>query len=78
MQIAGKPADVCPYCGAAMFANGTRSGDAVTFRYVQCRNKKCGKSFVSKQPPAVLVRETGDDVSSSSGLAGLTLVRESA
>lgn len=64
MQIAGKPADVCPYCGAAMFAAGTRQGESTTFRYVHCRNKSCGKRFMSKQPkpaPATIVREIGGD-----------------
>jgi hypothetical protein len=68
LQIAGKPADICPYCGCAMFADGTRNGEAVIFRYVACRNQTCGKRFMSKQPVARLVREIGtDDVSSSSG-----------
>lgn len=82
MQIAGKPADVCPYCGCALFANGTRAGDVATFRYVVCRNPKCGRSFVSRQPPppkAVLVREIkDDDEPSSSGRQQLNVVRESA
>lgn len=79
MQISGKPADVCPYCGCAMFANGTRKPAAMIRRYVWCRNPKCGKKFESHQPPAVLVRELGqDDDSSSSGRGNLTVVRESA
>jgi hypothetical protein len=80
MQIAGKPADVCPYCGCGMFATGTRDGEAVKFRYVLCKKPRgCGRRFYSKQPPAVLIREIGsDDVVSSSGLAHLTLARHSA
>lgn len=77
-HIAGKPADVCPYCGCAMFATGTRPGESVTFRYVECRNKACGRKFYSKQPPATIVREIGidDEVPSSSGQPNLTLHRE--
>lgn len=75
MQIAGKPADVCPYCGAGMFATGTRQGEATTFRYVECRNKRCGRKFYSKQPPATIVREVGDE-SSSSGQAHLTIHKQ--
>jgi hypothetical protein len=80
MAIAGKPADVCPYCGCAMFANGTRDGDKETFRYVVCKKPRgCGRSFFSRQPPAVLVREIGaDDEPSRTGKPALTLVRESA
>jgi hypothetical protein len=62
MQIAGKPADVCPYCGCAMFANGTRTYQTTIRRYVYCRNPSCGKRFVSSQPPATLVREIEDEI----------------
>lgn len=63
-QIAGKPADVCPYCGCAMFANGTQRLETQIYRYVVCRKPRgCGRSFLSKQPPATLIRE----VDSSSG-----------
>lgn len=64
--IAGRPADVCPYCGCAMFATGTRQGDSVTFRYVECRNSNCRdqsgnrRRFYSKQQRPVIVREVGD------------------
>jgi len=72
MQIAGKPADVCPYCGCAMFADGTRQGEHVTFRYVVCRNQSCGKRFMSKQPVATLIRE----IESSSGHNQLSVYGE--
>lgn len=72
MQIAGKPADVCPFCGCAMFADGTRNGEAVIFRYMVCRNKKCGKKFMAKQPMATLIRE----VSSRSGQTDLGIYSE--
>lgn len=76
--IAGKPADVCPYCGCAMFKDRTQRGEQVTFRYVSCRNSSCGKRFFSKQPPEVLVREIGsdEDIPSSDGNMSLTLIRE--
>ena len=77
MQVNGKPADVCPYCGAGMFVTGTRRPAELIRRYVHCRN--CGKRFESRQPPAVIVREITDEGdSSSSGQPALTLVRESA
>ena len=74
MQIAGKPADICPACGCAMFVDGTRNGEAVIFRYVVCRNPACGKRFMSKQPMATLIREVKG--SSSSGQTGLTVYGE--
>jgi hypothetical protein len=76
-QIAGKPADVCPYCGCAMFAHGTRQGEQMTFRYVHCRNPQCGRRFMSKQPPATLVREISE-LPSSSGQSALQVFRGSA
>lgn len=67
-QIAGKPADVCPGCGAGMFVTGTRQPGTNIQRYVKCRNDKCNKVFLSTQPPAVLVRQVSNlDESSSSG-----------
>jgi len=60
IQIAGQPADQCPYCGCALFANGTETGDSRIIRYVVCRNGSCGKRFVSRQPTAKLVREVGE------------------
>lgn len=76
-EIAGKPADVCPYCGAAMFVDGVNRTAQTIVRYVECRNKSCGKRFMSSQPPAKLIREVGDN-DSASGNASLTLVRHSA
>jgi hypothetical protein len=61
IKIAGKPADLCPYCGCAMFAAGTRSYQTTIRRYVHCRNSSCGKRFISSQPPATLVREIEDE-----------------
>ena len=77
-EVAGRRADVCPYCGCALFVTGTRQGEAVTFRYVDCRNTACGKKFFSKQPPATLIREVGveDGLTSTTGHARLTLRRE--
>lgn len=61
LQIAGKPATQCPYCGAAMFVDGVNRTDTDIVRYVVCRNPRCGKRFMSRQPPAKLVREVGSD-----------------
>lgn len=72
-QIAGKPADVCPYCGCAMFADGTRKHDSVTFRYVVCRNRSCGKRFMSKQAPATIVREIEQEDGEPSNIGRNTL-----
>lgn len=57
MSIAGKPADVCPYCGCAMFTTGTRAGSTMIRRYIKCRNDNCGRAFMSIQPIATLSRE---------------------
>ena len=76
VQIAGRPADVCPVCGCALFANGTNATDTNIVRYVVCRNRSCGKRFLSSQPPAKLLREVGGDEDSSSGKPTLTLVRK--
>ena len=76
MQIAGKPAAVCPGCGCAMFVYGTRPGAEDTFRYVECRNSNCRRKFISRQQPAKLVREIGDDDEPSSSVpVGLTIHR---
>lgn len=48
MSIAGKPADVCPYCGAGMFANKTITRGTMIGRYRTCRN--CKRSFYTRQP----------------------------
>jgi len=60
IQIAGQPADQCPYCGCGMFANRTTKLETRTIRYVNCRNAACGKRFVSRQPNATIVREVGE------------------
>jgi len=78
MQIAGKPATVCPYCGIGMYVDKTLAGDKEIVRYIQCRNKKCGRRFVSYQQPAKLLREIGTDDDSAHGKPHLTLIRESA
>lgn len=79
MTIAGKPADTCPYCGAGMFVNGTNTLDTTIERHVYCRNEKCGKAFLTRQPPAVIVREVNRHCKiSSAGIVQLTLHRESA
>ena len=75
-SIGGKPADVCPYCGCAMFVEGTRKGETDSFRYVSCRNESCGRKFVSRQPPATLVREVNRRDVSSSGQDGIKLYGE--
>lgn len=78
LQIAGQPADKCPYCGCAMFADGTRKHDTVTFRYVTCRNRSCNKRFLSKQLNARIVREIerGEDGPSNIGQDVLMLYSE--
>lgn len=77
LQIAGKPADECPYCGCSMFVDGTRPGEGVTFRYVVCRNQACGKRFFTKQQKAVIVREvTNEELPSRSGQPMLTVYKD--
>lgn len=44
-----------------MFATGTRQGDSVTFRYVECRNPQCRRRFFSKQDKPIIVREISDE-----------------
>lgn len=83
MQIGGKPADVCPYCGCGLFVAKRMPGDKQIVRYVECRNPNCGKRFLSSQPPpppARLLREVGgdDEDNSISGKRSLTLHKESA
>jgi hypothetical protein len=74
MQIAGKPADVCPHCGAGMFVDGVNRTDHDIVRYVVCRSNRCGKRFLTRQPPAKIVREVGGDDDSVGGKPALTLV----
>ncbi len=75
-SVRGKPAAVCPYCGAGLLIDGTNRTEYDIVRYVECRNKNCGKRFMTRQPPAKLVKEIKD--SSVSGKPSLQLVRESA
>lgn len=77
MHLAGKPAHICPYCGAAMFKDGTNRTDKVIVRYVECRNRNCKRRFLTSQPPERIVREISED-DSAGGKPALTLVRESA
>lgn len=71
LQIAGMPADVCPYCGAATFVDGVnRTAHEIT-RYIECRNANCRKRFLTYQPPAKLVRE----LNSADGKPALSVVR---
>jgi hypothetical protein len=77
-QIAGKPADVCPHCGCALFVDGVNRTDREIVRYVVCRNRRCGKRFKSVQPPARLLAEIGGEDDSAHGNPSLTLVRDSA
>ncbi len=79
LQIAGKPAAVCPYCGAAMFKDGVNRTSHQIVRYVECRNKACGRRFLTSQPPEKIVRElSADGEDSANGKPSLTLIRESA
>lgn len=77
MHIAGKPANVCPYCGCAMFAYHTTTLETRIVRYERCRN--CSRKFVTRQPHAEIVREiTKADELSSSGNETLKLLRYTA
>ena len=73
MSVAGKPADVCPHCGAGLLVDGVNRTDHEIVRYVVCRNRNCGKRFLSHQPPAKILREVGN---SADGNQKLTLHRE--
>jgi hypothetical protein len=44
-----------------MFVGRTNTYETTIRRYVYCRNRRCGKRFVSSQPPATLVREIEDE-----------------
>ena len=76
VQIAGKPANTCPYCGCGLYVDGVNRTSQTIVRYVECRNKNCKRRFMSSQPPAKIVREIGED--SASGKPSLTLIAESA
>lgn len=73
LHIAGKPATACPYCGAGMFVNGTQVFNTRVDRYERCRN--CNKTFITRQPRKVFVREVrpSDDEVSSAGKVGLNV-----
>jgi hypothetical protein len=59
-----------------MFIDGVNRTKHEIVRYVECRNRHCGRRFVSYQPPAKLLREIGtDDDNSAGGNPSLTLVR---
>jgi hypothetical protein len=59
-----------------MFVDGVNRTSHEIVRYVVCRNKRCGKRFMSKQPPAKLIREVGgEEEDSASGNVSLTLVK---
>lgn len=79
MQIAGKPADVCPYCGCALFVNRTETLATRTDRYEVCRNPNCRRRFLTRQdppPPKRIVREIGvDEEISSAGKDALSVYR---
>ena len=80
LQINGRPADVCPHCGCALFVAKRMPGDREIVRYVECRNRNCRRRFLSSQQPAKLLREVGrdDDDISISGKHNLTLHKDSA
>lgn len=75
-----KPADECPYCGCAMFANGTEERRTRIERYRKCRNPSCGKTFFTTQAPEKIVREVEPhrDNFPSVGKSELKIRRESA
>jgi DNA-directed RNA polymerase subunit RPC12/RpoP len=78
MQIAGKPAVKCPYCGAGMFVYRTENLQTRVERYENCRI--CKKTFITHQPQKVFVREVPSSDSEELSAAGnhhLTLRRES-
>lgn len=54
-SMAGRPANVCPSCGAAMFAYRTTTLDTRILRYEQCRN--CARKFLTRQQHAEIIRE---------------------
>lgn len=55
MSFAGRPANVCPHCGAGMFAYRTDTLDTRIIRYEQCR--ACSRKFVTRQQHAEIIRE---------------------
>ncbi len=73
-QIAGLPADVCPFCGCTLFVDGVNRTEKEIARYVECRNSNCKRRFLSYQPAAKIVREIIRD-DSAGGKQTLTLAR---
>lgn len=55
--VAGRPADVCPYCGGGMYVDGVNRTEKEVTRYIECRNGNCRRRFLSYQPAAKLLRE---------------------
>lgn len=74
LQIAGMPADRCPYCGCVTFVDGVQRGEKEITRYIECRNKNCKRRFLSYQPAAKLLREIAGD-NSADGKPTLTLIK---
>lgn len=68
-QAASGGAPVCPGCGMTLFANKTTTGKYTITRYEECRNPRCSRRFITKQPHREIVREVKPKVSnlSSSG-----------
>jgi hypothetical protein len=56
-EIAGQPADKCPYCGAVMISYRMSRLKTKIIRYIRCRNTNCGKRFISHQAPATITDE---------------------
>ena len=74
-QIAGMPADGCPYCGCVTFVDGVNRTEKEITRYIECRNKNCKRRFLTYQPAAKILREIGHD-NSVDGKATLSIVRK--
>lgn len=78
-SFSGQPAVTCPACGCKMFIYKTTALDTRVVRYEECRNKKCRKRFLTKQPHREIIREiVSDDEDSSAGIRQLHVIRESA
>lgn len=74
-QIAGHPADQCPYCGCVLFVDGVIRTEREVTRYIECRNSNCRRRFLSYQPAAKILREISHD-NSVDGKATLTFARD--
>ncbi len=73
-QVAGHPANECPYCHCVMFVDGVNRTDKEVTRYIECRNHNCRRRFLSYQPAAKILREITHE-NSVNGKPGLKLVR---